>query len=103
LLSNLPGNRHKLGLEMRADIQRRAVVPMKAAFSKQDREAGIRAFMAYVLNDPRAWDKMSPGSRRQTLRDAHEWDVMMTSGTLFPDLEGCDGEKNNNLDAFALG
>lgn len=30
---------------------------------------------------------MPEPSRRQTLRDAHEWDVIMTTGTLFPDIE----------------
>ena len=40
--------------------------------------------MGYVFKDPHAWDKMSQSSRDQTLRDAHEWDVMMTTGTLFP-------------------
>jgi hypothetical protein len=40
--------------------------------------------MAYVFNDPQAWDKMSPSSPDQTLQDAHERDVMMTTGTLFP-------------------
>ena len=30
---------------------------------------------------------MSPPSRAETLRDAHEWDVMMTTGTLFPEIE----------------
>ena len=39
---------------------------------------------AYVFNDPHAWDKMPQSSRDETLRDAHEWDVMMTTGTLFP-------------------
>jgi hypothetical protein len=27
---------------------------------------------------------MSQSSRDHTLQDAHEWDVMMTTGTLFP-------------------
>ena len=40
--------------------------------------------MAYVFNDPQAWDKMPQSNRDNTLRDAHEWDVMMTAGTLFP-------------------
>jgi len=29
---------------------------------------------------------MSKSARDETLRDAHEWDVMMTSGILFPDI-----------------
>jgi pimeloyl-ACP methyl ester carboxylesterase len=69
------------------DIQRRMVVPMKAAFSKGESEAGVRVFINYVFDDQRAWDKMPQESRRQTLRDAREWDVMMPAGTLFPNIE----------------
>jgi len=29
---------------------------------------------------------MSPASKKETLRDAHEWDVMMTKGDLFPPI-----------------
>src|SRR5207249_6419845 len=63
------------------------VKSMQAAFRKGERDAGIRAFMAYVFNDPQAWDKMSDSSRQETLRDAREWDVMMTTGMLFPNIE----------------
>jgi esterase len=87
LLEHLPGDNAKVGNAMFADIQARMVKPMQAAFRKGDRDAGIRAFMAYVFNDPQAWDKMSDSSRQETLRDAREWDVMMTTGTLFPDIE----------------
>jgi len=57
------------------------------SFRRGDREAGVRAFITYVFDNPRAWDTMSASSRRATLRDAHEWDVMMTSGTLFPEID----------------
>jgi len=30
---------------------------------------------------------MSESSRQGTLRKAHEWDLMMTTGILFPDIE----------------
>ena len=30
---------------------------------------------------------MSQSERAATLRDAHEWDVMMTTGELFPEIE----------------
>ena len=33
------------------------------------------------------WGKMSESSRQETLRDANEWDVMITTGTLFPEIE----------------
>ena len=60
---------------------------MQQAFRKGDRDAGIAAFIDYVFNDPHAWDKMPESARQETLRDAHEWDVMMTTGILFPDIE----------------
>jgi pimeloyl-ACP methyl ester carboxylesterase len=69
---------------MQQDIRRRMVAPMKRDFTNGRRERGVADFIEYVFNDPRAWDKMSPSSRSQTMRDAHEWDVMMTTGTLFP-------------------
>ncbi len=87
LLLHLPGREEKIGKAMFDDIQRRMVAPMQQAFRRGDRDAGIAVFIDYVFNDPHAWDKMSGSSREETLRDAHEWDVMMTSGTLFPNLE----------------
>jgi pimeloyl-ACP methyl ester carboxylesterase len=84
LLADLHGNEGERGKAMFDDIQQRMVKPMQQAYQKGDREDGIRTFMAYVFNDPHAWDHMSQSSRDHTLQDAHEWDVMMTSGTLFP-------------------
>ena len=60
---------------------------MQQAFRRGDRDGGIAAFIDYVFNDPHAWDKMPDSARVATLRDAHEWDVMMTTGTLFPNIE----------------
>lgn len=84
LLADLQGDERERGKAMFDDIQQRMVRPMQQAYRKGDREEGIRIFMAYVFNDPHAWDKMSQSSRDHTLQDAHEWDVMMTTGTLFP-------------------
>lgn len=84
LLADLTGDERERGKAMFEDIQQRMVGPMQQAYQKGDREGAIRTFMAYVFNDPKAWDKMSESSRGQTLKDAHEWDVMMTTGTLFP-------------------
>jgi pimeloyl-ACP methyl ester carboxylesterase len=86
LLAHLPGAEAGPGREVFDDIQRRMVTPMQQAFRRNDRYAGIAAFIDYVFNDPHAWDKMPESSRKETLRDAHEWDVMMTTGTLFPDI-----------------
>ena len=84
LLTAVQSGEADLGKAMFDDIQLRMVGPMQRAFGKGDREEGIRIFLAYVLNDPGAWDKMSQSSRDQTLKNAREWDVMMTTGTLFP-------------------
>jgi pimeloyl-ACP methyl ester carboxylesterase len=84
LLAELHGEERERGKTMFDDIQQRMVKPMRQAYQKGDREEGIRIFMAYVFNDPHAWDKMPQSSRDQTLQDAHEWDVMLTTGTLFP-------------------
>jgi pimeloyl-ACP methyl ester carboxylesterase len=87
LLLHLPNNQAKTGIAEFNDIQQHMVLPMQRAFRKGDREAGIAAFMGYVLKDPHAWDKMSQSAKRDALRNAGEWDVMMTTGTLFPDIE----------------
>ena len=54
LLDHLPGERAATGEAMFHDIQTRMVSPMKAAFAKGDRNAGIGVFMGYVFNDPDA-------------------------------------------------
>jgi non-heme chloroperoxidase len=87
LLAHLPGEEAKTGKAMFADIERRMVTPMQQAFRSGDRDAGIGVFIDYVFNDPHAWEQMAKSARDETLRDAHEWDVMMTTGTLFPDIE----------------
>lgn len=86
LLQHLPGAEAKTGKAMFADIQKRMVAPMRRKFTAGDRVAGLAIFMAYVFNDPNAWTKMSPTAQAETLRDAHEWDVMMTQGILFPPI-----------------
>ena len=87
LLNDLPGTEAQTGKAMYADIQRRMVVPMQAAFAKGDTAAGVGVFIDYVFNNPQAWANFSESDRADTLRDAHEWDVMMTSGTLFPYID----------------
>jgi pimeloyl-ACP methyl ester carboxylesterase len=86
LLAELSGKESEKGREMLADIRRRMVEPMKADFGRGDTDAGIAAFMTYVFKDPTAWQNMSATARRETLRNAEEWNVMLTTGTLFPDL-----------------
>jgi pimeloyl-ACP methyl ester carboxylesterase len=87
LLAHLPGDQSAIGRTTLADIQERMVKPMQAAFRRGDDDAGLRAFMGYVMRDPHAWDKMSESAREETLKDVREWDVMMTRGELFPKLD----------------
>jgi pimeloyl-ACP methyl ester carboxylesterase len=87
LLEHLEGDRAAIGKATFADIQERMVKPMKAAFQKGDREAGCSAFINYVLADQNAWQKMPEAARQDILSHAHEWDVMMTTGELFPVIE----------------
>ncbi|HKT87889.1 MAG TPA: alpha/beta hydrolase [Candidatus Sulfotelmatobacter sp.] len=87
LLKDLPAAEAATGNADFTDIQQHMVEPMQQAFRKGDTEAGVAVFIDYVFRDPHAWEKMSEASRKETLRDAHEWDVMMTTGTLFPDLD----------------
>lgn len=86
LLAYLPGEKAELGKAKLADIRKRMEDPMKAAFQKGDQNAGVAAFINYLSNDPTAWGKWPEEARRQTLENAHEWDVMLTQGELFPDL-----------------
>jgi len=86
LLRHLSGPDAAQGRAMFDDIQAHMVAPMKAAFAAGETERGVAAFVDYVFADPRAWDRFSASGKAETLRDAHEWEVMMTSGTLFPDL-----------------
>jgi pimeloyl-ACP methyl ester carboxylesterase len=87
LLAHLPGDRAEIGKKTFADIQKRLVKPVKTAFVKGDRDAGLRAFLAYVLDDPRAWDKLSASARKEALAGAGEWDAMLPTGELFPTLD----------------
>ena len=86
LLAYMPGDEAKTGKAMFDDIQRRMVLPMQQAFDRGDRDAGIGIFIDYVFNDPHAWVQMPQSARDETLRDVHEWDVMLTTGTLFPEI-----------------
>jgi pimeloyl-ACP methyl ester carboxylesterase len=87
LLQHLPPEQASKGEALFADIQARMVEPMQKAFAAGKGAEGVGIFIDYVLDDPRAWKKMPPADRADTMRDAHEWDVMMTSGTLFPEID----------------
>ncbi len=66
------------------DIYRDMVIPMQRDFRAGAREQGVADFIDYVFDDPHRWASWSQADRDETMRDAHEWDVMMTRGTLFP-------------------
>lgn len=87
LLRRLPPEQAATGKAMFADIETRMVAPMHRAFAAGDVEGGVGAFIDYVFADARAWQTMSVAAKTQTMRDAREWEVMMTTGTLFPNLD----------------
>ena len=87
LLAHCEGPRAEIGARMYRDIEERMVLPMEKAFQSGDREAGLAAFLDYVFESPQAWTSMTPEDRKDALDHAHEWDVMMTTGVLFPELD----------------
>ena len=86
LLGYLPGEQSEIGKATLADIRQHMEEPMVAAFRKGDQNAGVAEFINYLSNDPKGWEKWPGEARQDTLRNAHEWDVMLTEGELFPDL-----------------
>jgi pimeloyl-ACP methyl ester carboxylesterase len=87
LLGEIRGEKADAGKAMLADIESRMLRPMQEAFRKGEREAGVRAFMAYVFRDAGAWDRMPESARRETMKNAREWEAMLTTGELFPRLD----------------
>jgi non-heme chloroperoxidase len=87
LLQHLPDEQAGKGDAMFADIQKRMVRPMRQQFARGNTEEGVETFIDYVFNDASAWSRMSQAERAATLRDAHEWEVMMTKGELFPEVD----------------
>jgi pimeloyl-ACP methyl ester carboxylesterase len=86
LLNYLPEEQAELGKATLDDIRNHMEEPMVAAFRKGDQNAGVAAFINYLSNDPKGWEKWPEEARQDTLKNAHEWDVMLTQGKLFPDL-----------------
>jgi pimeloyl-ACP methyl ester carboxylesterase len=87
LLRHLPDEQAAKGDALFADIQQRMVEPMKRQFAAGDAQGGVATFINYVFDNPRAWAEWSQEDRTATLRAAHEWDVMMPSGELFPEID----------------
>ena len=91
LLEDVSGPDRAQALRLYADIQRRMVAPMRRDFRAGRREVGVADFVDYVFADPDAWTKkFSAEARAETMRDADEWEVMMTTGTLFPSISARD-------------
>ena len=86
LLEHVKGPDAAQGRATFDDIQRRMVEPMRAAFARGDQEDGVATFINFVFDDPHGWTKMPPAARADTLKNAREWDAMMTTGRLFPEL-----------------
>jgi non-heme chloroperoxidase len=84
LLDHVPEPNAAAGKAMLRDVNMRMVKPMQAAFRGGRSEEGIRIFIDYVFGHPGAWDRMSPADKAETMKEAREWQVMMTRGTLFP-------------------
>lgn len=87
LLNHLIGDRAAAGLAMHADIEKRMVQPMRRAFATKNSEGGVKIFVDYVRDKPSAWASLNAATRAETMRDAHEWEVMMTVGELFPSID----------------
>jgi pimeloyl-ACP methyl ester carboxylesterase len=87
LLKNAPGPLHALAAAQYGDIQRRLVAPVRSAFRAGDADRGVGVFMNYVFNNPSAWRTTSAANRSAEMRNAQEWRVMMTTGTLFPAVD----------------
>jgi len=86
LLLNLRPDRAAEGKRTFADVQQRMVGPMKAAFVRHDTDAGVGIFIDYVFGHPGTWAGMSAKDRSEAVRGAHEWEVMLPDGQLFPTI-----------------
>jgi pimeloyl-ACP methyl ester carboxylesterase len=87
LLNHLEGVRNSEGKAKFEDIEQRMIQPMRSAFLNKEPEEGVHRFIDYVKDDPTAWNRMPASSKAETMRDAHEWEVMMTTGELFPPIQ----------------
>ena len=86
LLMHLEGPDAVQGRALYADVQAHVVEPMKETFKEREPDKDVAIFVNYVYRDPAKWSSISSKDRAETMKDAHEWDVMMTSGTLFPTI-----------------
>jgi pimeloyl-ACP methyl ester carboxylesterase len=102
LLAHLPAEQSEVGKATLLDIQERMVKPMKTAFQKGDRAAGLRAFMDLVLDNPHASENVPETARQDMLNHAHEWDIMMTAGEFVSRLGPTSGPQDCRAGAAPL-
>lgn len=86
LLQSATGQLKSLAATQYRDIEQRVVGPMHRAFMHGDAGRGVGIFIDYVFNNPKAWQTMTPAERAEEMQNVEEWNVMMTRGTLFPDV-----------------
>jgi pimeloyl-ACP methyl ester carboxylesterase len=86
LLAHLEGPNAEKAEAAFEDIRTRMIAPMAKAFKRGNREEGVRTFVDYVFDRTDAWDSLSESAKAETMRNVHEWEVMLTTGVLFPDV-----------------
>jgi non-heme chloroperoxidase len=87
LLNHLTGDNAVQGKLMKKDIDSNMIKPMKKYFKANQPEQGVKVFYNYVFRDSSAWQKLSADDKNETLKDVHEWEVVMPTGTLFPEID----------------
>lgn len=85
LLREYPGSRN-VGRSMEREVQSNLVAPMTTAFRAGDQAAGLKAFYDYVAG-PALYNLLPEAVRRQGLENATEWQVMLTRGEFFPEID----------------
>jgi len=86
LLDHITGSEATAGKIMLRDVNTHMVAPMIAAFKRGDVEDGVRTFVNYVHDDPEAWSKLGDDGRAEALAGSREFQVILTSGTFFPEV-----------------
>jgi non-heme chloroperoxidase len=86
LLQHVSGCGAREARRIYGEVQTRVVTPMRRAFKRGESERGVRIFIDYVFHDPKAWERMTPTDRAETMKGVQEWNVMLPAGTLFPEI-----------------
>jgi pimeloyl-ACP methyl ester carboxylesterase len=86
LLNHLRGDKTDTGRFLYKEIQNQMVEPMKKAFARKKEEEGVKIFINYVLRDSLRWQNMSYEAKKETMKNAVEWNVILTKGEFFPKI-----------------